>query len=773
MMKRKWTRRLCSVFLAVTLNCVSFVNVLGAESMYEDVGCEYGQDMNECNFGYGYVDNGYRAPSLKKENEVNMFSDMALSSALPDSYDSRDYGYVTPVRNQGSWGTCWAFSTIASMESYALRHGLVTDVNDIDLSEYNLAYMAYDDTSFTDDIGGTVGDSSTTDDMVYALKNLGGNTAYAFKVLSKWGGIVNECDGLYPELYGSVANEFTYDKSKLSYVLTGMHCISMSDADNVKQSIIDNGALVVYYYDDSNYSNKQYYFNYEIENSINHGVTLVGWDDNISKELFSITDYNGEVHTPETDGAWLIKNSWGTNYSRGEEGYMWISYCDKSIISSDATAFMVDKADKYDYNYQYDGSTHFGGGLIYSDGSSIMNTQKCANVFTVPEGTGSQALEAVAFATRDASVGYSIQIYKNPTLNIENSDGTFSGTDAPESGTPLLTTPLTGTTTYAGYYTIDLKDKVILKEGDTFSIVITFDEKSSIEYSYNDSVHTQYCNENANNQSYYSTTGTDLVDLYEHYFFGTYKINLCIKAFTVKEEIKTGWSIEDDVWYFYDSNGDKVTGWKKINTRWYYFNNEGQMQSSRWINNKYYVKSNGVMATSEFVDGGRYYVDENGKWVTSSKWIQSGEKWYYIKSGSVQMSRWVKIGTKWYYFDSNGVMQSSKWINNVYYVKSNGVMAVSEFVAGGRYYVDENGKWVSSTKWLKVGNNWYYLKSGNVQISKWVKVGAKYYYFGSNGVMQTSKWINGYYVKADGSMAVSEYVEDGKYYVGEDGKIVE
>ena len=84
---------------------------------------------------------------------------------------------------------------------------------------------------------------------------------------------------------------------------------------------------------------------------------------------------------------------------------------------------ILDKADKYDYNYQYDGSTHFGGGLIYSDGSSIMNTQKCANVFTVPEGTGSQALEAVAFATRDASVGYSIQIYKNPTLNIENSDG--------------------------------------------------------------------------------------------------------------------------------------------------------------------------------------------------------------------------------------------------------------------------------------------------------------------------------------------------------------
>ena len=222
--------------------------------------------------------------------------------------------------------------------------------------------------------------------------------------------------------------------------------------------------------------------------------------------------------------------------------------------------------------------------------------------------------------------------------------------------------------------------------------------------------------------------------------------------------------------YVYKANQAIKTGWQENDGNWYYYDSEGVMQSSKWINNKYYVKSNGVMATSEFVDGGKYYVNEKGVWVTGTKWLQKDNKWYYLKLGVVQKSKWVKVGSYYYYFDGKGVMQSSKWINNKYYVKSNGVMATSEFVDSGRYYVDENGVWISGTKWLKKDNKWYYIKSGVVQTSRWVKVGTKYYYFDGEGVMQTSKWISGkYYVKADGSMAVSEWVDNGKYYVDSNG----
>ncbi|MBQ3545138.1 MAG: N-acetylmuramoyl-L-alanine amidase family protein [Lachnospiraceae bacterium] len=237
-----------------------------------------------------------------------------------------------------------------------------------------------------------------------------------------------------------------------------------------------------------------------------------------------------------------------------------------------------------------------------------------------------------------------------------------------------------------------------------------------------------------------------------------------------KVENKSGWILENDNWYFYDSNGKKVTSWKRINNKWYYFNADGVMQSSKWINNKYYVKDNGVMAVSEFVDNGKYYVDENGIWLNSTKWLQIGEEWYYIKSGVVQKSKWLKILNKWYYFDSKGVMQSSKWINNKYYVKANGIMAVSEFVDNGKYYVDENGIWLNSTEWLQIDGKWYYLVSGMVQKSKWVSIEGDWYYFDANGIMQTSRWVNNkYYVKEDGKMAVSEWVDGGKYYVGADG----
>ncbi len=283
----------------------------------------------------------------------------------------------------------------------------------------------------------------------------------------------------------------------------------------------------------------------------------------------------------------------------------------------------------------------------------------------------------------------------------------------------------------------------------------------------------QVFDDNPENMNVYiNGTKVETEELTYNEYWGSYFVVKEVPVKLMEDVILTGWQKVDDNWYYYDKTGVKqVSKWLKSGTKWYYVDENGVMQTSKWINGNYYVKADGTMAILEFVDGGKYYVGKDGKWDKATKWIKSGDKWYYIVSGKVQTSKWIEIGKKWYHFDKAGVMETSKWIGGNYYVKADGTMAISEFVDGGKYYVGKDGKWDKGTKWIKISDKWYYIVSGKVQTSKWVEIGKKWYHFDKAGVMETSKWISGtYYVKADGTMAISEWVDGGKYYVGSDGK---
>ena len=100
----------------------------------------------------GAVLHSFEAPLVGNSGNISryvansaIFYGLARSTAIPSSYSSVDRGYVTSVKNQGGLGICWAYGACAAMESYALSHGYVSSPDDIDLSEFGLAYMTFKD----------------------------------------------------------------------------------------------------------------------------------------------------------------------------------------------------------------------------------------------------------------------------------------------------------------------------------------------------------------------------------------------------------------------------------------------------------------------------------------------------------------------------------------------------------------------------------------------------------------------------------------------------
>ncbi len=181
--------------------------------------------------------------------------------------------------------------------------------------------------------------------------------------------------------------------------------------------------------------------------------------------------------------------------------------------------------------------------------------------------------------------------------------------------------------------------------------------------------------------------------------------------------VKNAWVKDHGAWYHFDASGYMQTGWIKADGNWYYLSSSGAMAVSRWIGN-YYVKANGAMAVSEWVDNDWYYVDENGLWVPGKTkytegWVQTSDgwwyrygngsypkdcwkkidgAWYHFDAKGYMQTGWIEIGSDWYYLKKSGKMAASEWVGE-YYLKADGRMAVSEWVDGGKYYVDEHGRW--------------------------------------------------------------------------------
>ena len=389
---------------------------------------------------------------------------------LPSSYDSRNYNYVTSVKNQNPYGSCWAHAAMASVESYMIKHGVevgstgLAATTNLNLSETQHCYFNY--STAYDAEGMLTGDKCTILSGDSCLDS-GGNGELSAYTLQRWCGAADESENALnynkasTVVRSGLSSQYSYGNN-ICHVQNSVWIPGM-DIDGIKNAIMEYGAGNISYYETGN----EYTYICTIDNSsqsssshkwANHSITVVGWDDSISANNFS-------PNMPSSNGAWICKNSWGTDSF--DCGYCYISYEDTTVLEDYVYFYDAEPIDNYDHNYQYDGSCN---PVTCGIGNRVgfVNNTMVANVFTA---TGSQMLKAVALCSWDEALNYTVEIYKNPKAGD------------PSSG-DLMSTQ-SGVLAYCGYYTIVLETPVVLNTGDTFSVVFT----QSVPYG---AIHTPY-----------------------------------------------------------------------------------------------------------------------------------------------------------------------------------------------------------------------------------------------------------------------------------------
>lgn len=795
-------------------------------------------------YGGGYIpsDLDYNTPTV----DMSDYQTYDVSGGIPQKYpDTVDETFIESMpdnRDQNPYGTCWAFASVGLAEFDLIQDGSVD--KSIDLSELSLAYFNYH--SVIDPLGGTEGDYVKWNDGPggkyvnpkdqFCYLQYGGNYQMSVRRFAQWCGPTTETTIPYSQAVTSVTNGLSDANAYLqnaAYMENAYFSNIKTNPELVKAQIMEHGAVGIMYYDadfyrwttDSavSYVTDNYYVNKNDSDTLAYGgyhaVMIVGWDDTYSKDNF----VKG-AKTPEKDGAWLVRNSWGKLNS-----YFWLSYCDPTISDS-AVSFDFVKDRPYDNNYQFD-----GGMATFQ-----VNATSVANIFTVPakEGVASETLKAVSLSmTQAANVDYNIEIYKNLKYAWN-----------PKSGDLVSTT--TGATVTAGVYTIQLDTEVELMPGEKYSVVVTTN-KPAIDCEQANSVH-----ESGTDNVIYSSavqgyqTGVD----YNSYigndsgFQKNIAANVCIKAFTdnnvktptVEPVIPThtvtlnanggklaagssftvseggkydgldayvptrdGYSFEG--WYtaadggskissastvtvtsdqtlyaHWKQNEDNTTGNKPENkpdntTGSTDGNKPGNNTGNTDVNKPETKPDNNTTGNTTGNNTNNTTGSTTGNNNTSNNtapqqpaqeingWSYENGCWYYYENKN-RVTGWKSVNGVWYYMNSDGSMATG-WVwdgANWYYMSSSGAMTTGWIWNGYNwYYMSSSGAMV--TGWAWDGANWYYMDASGAMMTGWVWDGSNWYYMSGSGAMATG-WLwdgsNWYYMSGSGAMATG-WVWDG------------
>ena len=454
-------------------------------------------------------------------------------SDYPSYFDLRDENLVSRVKDQSPWGSCWAYGVTAAAEISILAQlreispeyaEYYADPNNLDLSELQQAWFAYTKLPPYYDENDPHSQAGEGTEYPNAPRlGIGGHTFMVATSYADGIGPVPEALAPYKpwkaepddelretlnekELFPEEDDDIWYVPESLRFTSAfelwesrdlpdfytedegGNYVFNPEAIDAIKEELIAKRGVAISYCADTtrgddeaegyDYLNPATYAHYIPEDKgSNHVVCIVGWDDNYSRFNFV------EGNQPPQDGAWIVKNSWGSRDTIYEpldddddldesdagdywgvdgSGYFYLSYYDHSangprsfifdILSEDSnTESLFKVVDQYDlYN---------GGYYDYSASDFGLEEIGAANVFTADY---DQYLRAVSLNTSKADQNVRLFVYKlDPDW------------ESPTDGELVYSSEITFP--YAGWHKNDLEEEITIAAGEDYSLVMITD----------------------------------------------------------------------------------------------------------------------------------------------------------------------------------------------------------------------------------------------------------------------------------------------------------
>lgn len=517
------------------------------------------------------------------KNLKNIFRmQMLLKGPLMDSYNLKDViPENTTIKNQMNTNSCWAFASLGALETNLAMRDYNSSKGPVvyDFSEKHMNY-ATAKSSFLDNKTNEYGFSKEVSE--------GGNFYMAIQYLTNGLGAIDEEDLPFEnseedidisEIQNKEVKTTLYDTAEFESVDSSEKEVVM---DSMKEHIANYGGIYAgisgasIFGDNYNNETGAMYCSDSFSNPIDHAVTIIGWDDN-----YSVDNFN-ENNRPTTNGAWIIKNSWGEEITEnlltikemlfnedpsyweeltydspekiptdivvnaykqiygeskvevrddnlvikiGNDGYMYVSYEDCNVYTTLSGIEKATNSKDYDNVYQNDI-------LGVSNNISVFESGKVylANVFT-RDSSVQEVLDKISVYTFQ---GYNCKVLVNPNGDSKNID------DLQEvrlkEGDTVSVEP--------GFHTIEFVEPVRLT-GDKFVVVLEVTSDSSskqvalesrTEDSYwKDAIVNEGESFCANEDGFSANVWTDLATIQDDL-----KGNLCIKGYTtLSEETET------------------------------------------------------------------------------------------------------------------------------------------------------------------------------------------------------------------------------------------